>query len=441
MEAVLRSEFHSRLRLMFPDQGDETWINHYGEGTEARTIVGLAQGRVANRFIDNLVGSTTIEYESDLRIAAKREEGFSQVRDHVAGLIRSGVPISQIRGVLSDTVDWHAYDAELPPGINPATCTGDDVTLLPIDELTLTDNDEPSAVRLIAFLRKHLAREQSRFPKAALLALDLGLDSVSYERSAGPLRQLVDDGRAVDPSILLATDLWSRFVDYLEGEEGGFRAAAYVDEVYVCFLARLLSANVLTGHAISSSDSELKSILDGSYFQHRYFLANMVEQDYFGWLTDPTCIDRLVPIARQIQQDLYAYDFSWRPEEDLFGRLMAQLAVAASASCWAKNGRPPGLAACLSNDVLITYRRGRSHVSSICAAALAPSYPRSSRWRKRASASTISLLCTAWLLGSILTRWQSACLRQPGLSLSSTRSRRRPHLSSSPSITPTRSFP
>ncbi len=52
----------------------------------------------------------------------------------------------------------------------------------------------------------------------------------------------------------------------------------------------------------------------------------MVEQDYFGWLTNPTHIDRLVPIARQIQQDLYAYDFSWRPEEDLFGRLMAELA-------------------------------------------------------------------------------------------------------------------
>ena len=234
VEAVLRSEFHSRLRLIFTDRGDERWINHYGEGTEAGTKVGQAEGGVANRFIDNLVGSTTIEYEPDLRIAARRDEGLGQVREHVAGLIRSGVPVSQVRGVLSDTVAWHAYDAELLAGIDPAACTADDVTLLEIDELQLATNDESSAVRLIAFIRKHLARERSRFPKAALLTLDLGLESVSYKRSVDPLRRLVDEGRDVEPAIMLATDLWSRFVDYLEGDAGGFRADGYVDEIYLC---------------------------------------------------------------------------------------------------------------------------------------------------------------------------------------------------------------
>ena len=326
VEAVLRSEFHSRLRLMFPDQGDEAWINHYGEGTEAGTKVGIASGGIVNRFIDNLVGSTTIEYESDLRVRAKRYEGLSQVQDHVTGLIRSGTPVSQTRGVLSDTVDWYAYDAELAHGIDPAACTAENVTLLPIDELRLTNNDESSAARILAFIRKHLARERSRFPKAVFLTLDLGLESASYKRNADLLHKLVNDGRNAHPSIMLATELWSRFVDYLEGEECGFRAAAYVDEVYLCILARLLSANVLTGQAISSEDVELKTILDGSFFKHRFLLANMVEQDYFGWLTNPAHIDQLVPIAFQMQQDLYAYDFSWRPEEDLFGRLMAQMA-------------------------------------------------------------------------------------------------------------------
>jgi methylase of polypeptide subunit release factors len=326
VEAVLRGEFQSRLRLIFPDATNESWINHYSEGAEAATKVGQAEGDIANRFIDNLVGSTTIEYEPDLRIPAKRDEGFAQVREHVAGLIRSLVPVSQVRGVLSDTVDWHAYDAELAAGVDPGACTADDITLVPVDELKLTADDEPSATRLIAFVRKHLAREQSRPLRAALLTLDLGLESAPCKRSADPLRKLVNEGRAANPSIALATDLWSEFVDYLEREAGAFRAAAYVDEVYLCILARLLSANVLAGHAISSDDAELKAILDGSYFRDHYQLANMVEQDYFGWLIDPAHIDRLVPVARQIQQDLYAYNFSWRPEEDLFGRLMAQLA-------------------------------------------------------------------------------------------------------------------
>ena len=326
IEAVLRSEFHSRLRVIFPSPEDEGWINHYGEGTESGTQVGLSEGGVANRFIDNLVGSTTIEYESDLRVPAKRERGLAQVREHVAGLIRSGVPVSQIRGVLSDTVDWVAYDVELPSGIKASTCVADDVELLKIDELRLTVSDESAGARLVNFVRKHLSRQRSRFPRAEYLALDLGLDSAPYRGNVEALQGLVDHGRSVDPSILLATDLWSQFVDYLEGEAGGFRAAAYVDEVYLCVLARLLGANVLTGRAISSDDAELKEILDGSYFRNRYQIANMVERDYFGWLTDAVHIGGLVPIAREIQQDLCAYDFSWRPEEDLFGRLMAQLA-------------------------------------------------------------------------------------------------------------------
>jgi hypothetical protein len=325
-EAALRSEIDSRLRLIFPSPEDESWINHYSVGAEAHTKVGTPTGELVHRFIDNLVGSTTVEYEADLRIPAKFEEGFRQVREHAAGLIRSGVPVSQVRGILSDTLDWYAYDAALARGLDPANCTTEDITLLPVDQLQLVTDDDASAERLTAFIRKHLAREQSRPLRAELLTLDLGLDSGPYRRSAVPLLDLINQGRATDPSIELATELWSKFVDFIEREVSGFRTDAYADEAYLCLLARLLSANVLADQAITSSDDDLKAILDGSYFRARYQLDNMVEMDYFGWLTSPRHIDRLVPIAREIQRDLYAYDFSWRPEEDLFGRLMAELA-------------------------------------------------------------------------------------------------------------------
>jgi len=326
VEAVLRSEFQSRLRVIFPGPEDEAWINHYTKGTEAHTVIGRTGGMTASRFIDNLVGSTTIEYEADLRTRAKWNEGYSQVKEHAAGLLRTGVPISQVQGILSDTVDWYAYDVMLTPNVEAIACTADDVTLQLIDELQLEAYDEPAAERLVGFVRKHLAREQSRPLRADLLTLDLGLESPPYRGRVNPLIKLVEEGRAVDQSIVLATDLWSRFVDYLEGNAGVFRTAAYVDEVYLCILARLLSANVLHGRAVSSDDVELKAILDGSYFLEHYQLENMVEQDYFGWLSRSRHVDKLLPVARQIQGDLYAYDFSWHPEEDLFGRLMAQLA-------------------------------------------------------------------------------------------------------------------
>ena len=351
-EAVLRSELMSYLRLIFLQPEDDSWVSHYSKGTEAQTIVGQAGGGTANRFIDNLVGSTTIEYEADLRGPAKMHEGYGQVKEHTAGLIRSGTPISQVRGILSDTIDWYAYDVVLASSVQPENCTTDDVTLQLIDVLSIQRDDVLTAERFVNFIRKHLAREQSRPLRADLLTYDLGLESTSYQRRVGPLVDLVETGRAVDSSILVATDLWSQFVDYLEGESGGFRTAAYVDEVYLCVLARLLTANVLLGHATLSDDRQMKDILDGSYYRDRYQLENIVEQDYFGWLNSPQHADKLLPVAHEIQRDLYAYDFSWHPEEDLFGRLMSQLARRSQRKLLGQEWTPSWLARLLAERCL-----------------------------------------------------------------------------------------
>ena len=351
-EAVLRSEFISRLRLIFTQPQDELWINHYSKGTEARTSIRLTTGATARRFIDNLVGSTTIEYESDLRIATKKLEGYGQVREHVAGLIRSGSPPSQIRGVLSDTVEWYVYDVVLEPNSPTETCTDGDVTLTLVDSQVFESDDEPTAERFLNFIRRHLAREQSRPLVAALLTGDLGLDSSPYQRRVGSLVDLVEQGRGGNPSIQLATELWSQFVDYLEGDSSGFRTEAYVDEVYLSILARLLAADVLMGSAILSDDQELIGILDGSYYQQHYNIDNMVEQDYFGWLTSTNHVSELLPVAREIQRDLYAYDFGTSPEEDLFGRLMAQLARRSQRALLGQEWTPSWLARLLAERCL-----------------------------------------------------------------------------------------
>ena len=351
-EAVLRSEIASRLRRIFTSVDDEAWINHYTAGTEAHTKVGLAVNVVANRFIDNLIGATTIEYEADLRIAAKHDEGFAQVKDHMAGLIRKGVPVLQVHGILSDTIEWYAYDVALAPGIDPADCTVDDVIPSLVDELQIGGDDDLEAERFTRFLRKHLAREQSRPLTADLLTLDFGLNSGPYQRSASPLLKLVNGGRSSDPAIELATSLWSEFVDYLERADGGFRATAYADEVYLLILARLLSANVLADQALLSADGELKAILNGLHFHDRYQLDNMVELDYFGWLTSTLHIGKLAPIAREIQRDLYAYDFGCQPEEDLFGRLMAQLAKRSQRKLLGQESTPTWLARLLADHCL-----------------------------------------------------------------------------------------
>lgn len=325
-EAVLRAEFESWLRRVFPSTADEAWVNHYSEGAEAHTTIGTAGGATANRFIDTLIRATVIEYEADLRHQAVRDHGRQQVRDYIAGAVRAGQPISQVRGVLSDTVEWYVFEGRLRPGANPTACTPDDVELQEVEALVPTAVDDENANRLGAFLKKHLAREQSRPLSAAHITADLGLDSLPFGRHVNALLALVTEGRAADSSIALATELWSRFVDSLEQPRGMFRAEMYVDELYIAVLVRLLAANVLNGRAILSDDTELAEILNGHHFLTGFRLKNMVEDDYFGWVVDEPHLTGLLPVAREIQSDLYAYDFSQIIEEDLFGRLMAQLA-------------------------------------------------------------------------------------------------------------------
>lgn len=326
VEAVLRNEFASWLRSIFPEPDDACWVNHYSEGTEAGVRVGQQDGTMSQRFVDNLVRSTVIEFEADLRDESRYEEGQRQVQEYVAGALRGGTPVSQVRGILSDTVEWHVYEARVAEGVKPEECTPGDVVLTEAETLQLPAPDEDTARRFVDFLRKHLARQQSRPLRAALIASDLGLESAAYRRHIGALSELVDNGRADDSAVRLATNLWSQFVDYLEGLGGEFRTVAYVDEAYVAILARLLCANVLEQRAQLSETDELGRVLTGEYFYERFQLLNMVEQDYFGWLWRPPCLGRVLPIASEIQRDLYAYDFSQVSEEDLFGRLMAQLA-------------------------------------------------------------------------------------------------------------------
>ena len=213
-------------------------------------------------------------------------------------------------------------------------------------------DDQPTAEWLIRFLRKHLAREKSRPLIVANLAFDFGLESSACKRSVDVLVGLVDAGRRADASVALATELWSHFVDHLEGEGGSFRIDAYVDEVYLTILARLLSANALAGTAIVSGDVQLRAILNGFHFRTSSQLDNLVEKDYFGWIAEPSHIGDFLPVARAIQRDFYAYDVSWRREEDLFGRLPAQLARRSQRKLLGQEWTPSWLARHLAERCL-----------------------------------------------------------------------------------------
>lgn len=349
-ESNVRHNFTSYLRLIFPDA--PWWVEDHisrGEANSAFTV----GGKQKKGFVDNLVGSTAIEYETDLENKSKFDSGYGQVKNYCASLINEGRHPSIVLGVLSDTVRWRAYRiASVAPAAGKIG--GEHIELEEIEQVDVSSANELAARRLVSFLVRHLGRRGSRPLSADTMASDLGFESSFCAEHASGLAGVVATAFKDNPKYSdLIAKLWCSFVTYLRdrGSTDTFEKSGYADELYILTLAKLICADVIERRALLSDDAQLSAILDGSYF-HAKGLSNLVEYDYFGWLNRKPYIDQLLPIARGMQADLEAYDFASPPTEDLFGRMMAQLAKRTQRLLLGQEWTPAWLAGRMVDKVL-----------------------------------------------------------------------------------------
>jgi hypothetical protein len=326
-ESNIRDSFCSWLRIIFPD--NPWWVEDHIKRGEANSAVSVS-GKMKRGFVDNLVGLTAIEYESNLENKAKFNEGYSQLCNYCASLINEGHDKDLVIGILSDTVNWYAYrikeiDKDIPAG----QVGGENLVLEEIESIKLNNADDLNAKRLISFLESYLGRMGSRPLSARIIASDLGLESPFGKKHLYAINKLVEDSFNENLKYSkLIESLWCNFVSYLRDNNSisAFDRNTYADELYVLTLAKLICANVLERCALLSDDVQLEAILNGKYFKAKG-LQNLVEYDYFGWLNQSPYVERIIPIAREIQEDLQAYNFSCLPNEDIFGHFMEQLAL------------------------------------------------------------------------------------------------------------------
>lgn len=354
-ESALRHNISAYLPRIFPDM--PWWVKNHAECAEANAIFHKS-GRKSRGFVDALVGATAIEYEKDISNPAIFNTGFGQVKDYCADLLNKNVSQDLIIGVLSDTVRWRAYRVS---SVQPLSAVPDS-TVLGRDHLILEEIDEcdlsaagPSEARMLgAFLEKHLARLGARPLSASTLSSDLGFDSASSQPHLKAISSLVDSAFSDNPEYAnLIERLWRDFVSYVGGDSvaGEFDRQTYAGELYILTLSKLICADILSRVAIVSNDTELATILDGTFFQNRG-LSNLVEYDYFGWLNASPYVSTLLPVARAIQKDLVAYDFASPPDGDLFGALMAQLARKSQRLLLGQEWTPSWLAGAIVENTL-----------------------------------------------------------------------------------------
>ena len=351
VEDVIRHNFSSYLRQIFPDIPG--WLERHIAGGEA-AVKFAKEGATRTGFVDNLVDLTPIEYESDLTNRTKFVTGYGQVQDYSASLLNKRHDPELIIGILSDTVRWRAYRISLVTQPAAGIFGREHIELEEIEQIDLSSADGVAALRLISFLSRYLGRIESRPLNADSIAKDLGFESAFCGRHIETLRNVVQTAFETRPDYAkLIGELWTRFVNYVRdrAKKATFDPNEYTDELYIVTLAKLVIANVIQGRALLSDDAEMRSILRGEFFKNKGLL-NLVEYDYFGWLNEGSALEHLLPAAKAIQEDLQAYNFSRIPSEDLFGRMMAQLAKRSQRLLLGQEWTPNWLARLIADAVL-----------------------------------------------------------------------------------------
>lgn len=350
-EDVIRQNFTSYLRAIFPEI--PSWIERHIKGGEAAVKFDKG-GKTRTGFVDNLVDLTAIEYESDLSNRAKFDTGFGQVADYSASLLNQGHDAELVIGILSDTVRWRVYRIKAVTQPTTGIFGRENLELEEIERIDLGSADERAAKTLINFLCRYLGRLGSRPLNADSISKDLGFESTFCAQHIDELRKVITSAIKTRPMYadLIAT-LWSRFVSYVGSRTSAtaFDQGTYADELYILTLAKLVIANVIERKEMLSEDAELRTILHGEFFRTKG-LVNLVEYDYFGWLNEGTFLEELLPVARALQDDLRAYDFTRTLSEDIFGQLMAQLARRSQRLLLGQEWTPNWLSRLIVNHVI-----------------------------------------------------------------------------------------
>jgi hypothetical protein len=349
-EQVVRDSFTSYLRHIFPDEPN--WVTRHIQGSEF-TVSIVREATIVRGFVDNLVDLTAIEYESNLTSSTKYNAGLNQVKDYCASLVNQGHRPELIVGILSDTVRWYAFEVEVH-AIPIESYDRDSIGLTQVEYIDCSTVSDRTASDLVRFLIKYVGRIGARPVSAISIAKDLGFNSDFCQSHIASLEVTVREAFSSNPGYsALISELWSNFVGYLreEGRASEFDLTTYVDEFYIVTLGKLICANYLAEQALSSNNTELRAIIDGTYFENKGLL-NFVEYDYFGWLNSGEYIESILPIARAIQSDLRAYNFNSKPSEDLFGTLMAQLANRSQRLLLGQEWTPSWLSSKLVNHVV-----------------------------------------------------------------------------------------
>jgi hypothetical protein len=229
--------------------------------------------------------------------------------------------------VATDGVQWQVF-RPLLTDVAKMRPTVDDVVLgEPIQSFDVRTGRDDSLAHFYFWLQALLFRPQQTEPTAALFTFDFGTESPLWgearRRLLAAWTNVASEARA-----RTAFEAWRRYLRYtyaLAGGESGL-VDLFLRHTYLVSVARLLAWAALSGGTNGrriSGGQVATFILSGAWFRERG-LANIVGEDFFGWVLSAGSVEHLEPLWEQTLSLLRSYDLT-RLGQDVIKDVYEQL--------------------------------------------------------------------------------------------------------------------
>lgn len=255
------------------------------------------------RILDSYFGNAIIEFEASL--AATGTEAQKQLREQVAGIWSKEGLDRPLVAIASDGIEWRVYHPERT-GSGGRTLRPEHVRLVDLRSLSLTDD---SIDEFWLWLTGLLFRRGQRAISPDSFRFDFGAQSVAFRASMGALSSAWGKARRKgEAELKLKT--WKNYLAFSYGSiaESQDLETLFLKHTYLASVARLLVwATISHGKTDRPLREVAHRILTGDFFREAG-IQNLVEMDFFSWVTESDLRSDLDATWERILDQLLTYD-------------------------------------------------------------------------------------------------------------------------------------
>ncbi len=316
-EEVKKNKFQDLLSRLFPSAVKER--QEYTSNLE-KSVKVTSSGLVTTGQIDAYFGDLVIEFERN--VPQKLDEGCRQIKQYCSALWNEKADKKPYIGIVTDGLNWYVYypTADFERNV----LEPEDVTLQKKEAFYL-NGDQKSVSYFFAFINRLFFREQIITPSIENFKKDFGVNSILYENVFKNLSETFSTIRN-NKEVILSFKQWEKYLTYTYGTVA-VSEDLYLKHSYLCVLARFIIWAALAKHTKKTVESGslnlIHELISGAWFKN-YGIINLVEADFFHWVTHKSVREKLSFSWLLVLNQLHTYNFD-QIKEDLLKGLYQEL--------------------------------------------------------------------------------------------------------------------